>query len=257
MEQVEKKIIKKPEIKTITIGDIHGKNIWNTINPLLYDKIIFIGDYVDSFHDKDNQIITNFKNIIQFKLDNFDKVVLLLGNHDLQYYFRYEDLRKFSCSGLRINIWSTLHHIYAQNKHLFSVAFQYKKYLWTHAGISKQLIQLTDKLPKDKLQWADNLNKLFKQADDSLFIVGKLRGGEYPVGSIFWADKQDTENSFISGLHQIVGHSKVKNIITNYNKSRTSSITYVDCLDYVLDLQTLLYLEDSNNFQKFYEKNIK
>ena len=78
-------------MKTITIGDIHGRSDWQEIDPANYDKIIFVGDYVDSFTVSDIDIITNLLNIIQFKKDNMNKVVLLLGNHDLQYLFSNEE----------------------------------------------------------------------------------------------------------------------------------------------------------------------
>ena len=72
-------------MKTLVLGDIHGKTVWKDIidseNP---DKIIFLGDYV-STHDKisSSQQIDNLENILSYKEDNLDKVILLRGNHKI------------------------------------------------------------------------------------------------------------------------------------------------------------------------------
>jgi predicted phosphodiesterase len=34
-------------MKWITIGDIHGRDNWKSIDITQYDKVIFMGDYVD------------------------------------------------------------------------------------------------------------------------------------------------------------------------------------------------------------------
>jgi len=38
-------------IKTMTVGDVHGREVVSKIRPIIdyFDKIIFIGDYMDSF----------------------------------------------------------------------------------------------------------------------------------------------------------------------------------------------------------------
>lgn len=55
-------------MKTVVIGDIHGRSIWKLIvnieNP---DRIIFIGDYFDSFNIKGEEQLNNFLDIIEYK----------------------------------------------------------------------------------------------------------------------------------------------------------------------------------------------
>lgn len=66
-----------------TIGDIHGRTCWKNLIDLSCDKIVFVGDYVDDYWPvTDEQIIENLLDIIQFKKDYADKVILLLGNHE-------------------------------------------------------------------------------------------------------------------------------------------------------------------------------
>ncbi len=74
-------------MKTIALGDIHGRSIWkDIISKGDFDKVIFCGDYFDT-HDDISAVIQkhNFKEILDFKIANIDKVVLLIGNHDFHY----------------------------------------------------------------------------------------------------------------------------------------------------------------------------
>ena len=55
-------------MKTVVIGDVHGRSLWKLIvnqeNP---DRVIFIGDYFDSFEISGVEQIQNFKEIIEYK----------------------------------------------------------------------------------------------------------------------------------------------------------------------------------------------
>ncbi|MBK6966908.1 MAG: hypothetical protein IPH20_24150 [Bacteroidales bacterium] len=54
-------------MKTITIGDLHGRRTWKNIHPDDYDLIVFLGDYVDSLWVDSTTILNNFHDIIGFK----------------------------------------------------------------------------------------------------------------------------------------------------------------------------------------------
>ena len=75
-------------MKIITFGDLHGSTRWKDIDPLSYDRIIFLGDYLNSFTLTDDEIIRNFTEVIAFKHDHSDRVQLLLGNHELSMTFK-------------------------------------------------------------------------------------------------------------------------------------------------------------------------
>ena len=121
-------------MKIISVGDVHGRPYWRDIDPQKYDKIVFTGDYVDSYKYSNEEIFENLKKIIDLKKEFPDKVVLILGNHDLHYMWDYES---FGCSGFRAAMYHDLHDLFYDNKHLFQIAFQIGNYIWTHAGISK------------------------------------------------------------------------------------------------------------------------
>ena len=84
-------------MKVIAIGDLHGKDCWKEVDFSRFDKVIFLGDYTDSFSETDEEIFTNLREIVHLKKTNREKFVLLLGNHDVQYlHFPY-----YNCSGFR------------------------------------------------------------------------------------------------------------------------------------------------------------
>ena len=242
-------------MKVITIGDLHGKSLWKeAVDYINIDrenvKYVFIGDYVDAFDESDQQIVENLKEIIAFKRAFPDKVELLWGNHDYQYlYLRDLDMqRKVRCSGFRESYAETLFQLFVHNKDIFKAAYQYKNYLWTHAGISdfSHRMYFQTKLPQNKLEWADELNRLFVIRDDSLFHIGRSRGGTSHMSSIFWADISDTMGNPVKGLHQVVGHTAIDKIHTEIpikafsdDSEENTSITYVDCLDKIIDFYEL------------------
>ena len=223
-------------MKTISIGDIHGKIIWKLIDPNLYDKIIFVGDYVDDWNYSDEIMLNNLLDIIEFKKKYPDKVVLILGNHDIQYLFSYG---KYGCSGFRPSMAGAAHMIFNENKKLFQASFSHNteegEYLWTHAGAHQGWYDFSfvpdfikpHKLEDIKLEY--QLEAALLSGGEPIFDIGHRRGGNKSVGGIFWADKALTADKPLKGYHQIVGHSKVKKI-TTIDVSYHTSITYIDCL---------------------------
>ncbi len=219
-------------MKIISVGDIHGRPYWKEIDPVKYDKIIFVGDYCDSYVYTDTEIETNLLDIIQLKKNNFDKVVLLLGNHDIHYKFLSEG---FQGSGFRPSMAINLNMIFKHSKDLFQVAYQIDNYIWSHAGISygwyennkKEIQDVAERFDTKNL--ADTFNHMMQLNENRLLHqVGKKRGGRYSFGGITWADRYETMSQFIDGYHQIVGHTPI-NIITKFGDEK-GSIRYIDIL---------------------------
>ena len=69
-------------MKILILADTHGRGVWQYIiqkeNP---DKVIFLGDYFDSFDIGFEDQMYNFKQILKYKQDNPLTTILLLGNH--------------------------------------------------------------------------------------------------------------------------------------------------------------------------------
>lgn len=234
---MEKELVKKIEI--LTIPDLHGNPAWKDAIDQEADKIIFLGDYVDSFNYSDKEIESNLRDVIAFKLANPDKVELLIGNHDITYMFGVE----YMCSGYRSSQAEVLTEIFTTHKDLFKIAYQYKDGLWTHAGISKRWWDkygqwLQERLPDsnygDLLNFAFNFNT-FKPC---LFEVGPNSGGRLgdESGPLWVRPDEMTETEpFDLNINQIVGHTRFPDITTinKYKKVTysTCSVTYCDCLD--------------------------
>jgi predicted phosphodiesterase len=225
--------------RILTIGDVHGRTCWESIadinilvdTPNLdtdYDLYIFIGDYTDSFTETSLTILNNLKRLIQFK-DNYpDKVILLLGNHDLQYLYEYEG---HGCSGFRPTAYFDLHELFTRNKDKFQVAFQLDKFIWTHAGLHKGWYEFEFPFQSERI--ADDLNGALKQNVRSLFDCSFHRGGFKRAGGPFWADKQETSKKPIEGYHQIIGHTATDSIkVMKHPKSNVYQLFYVDALEH-------------------------
>src|SRR3954452_22915827 len=74
-------------MKIVALGDTHGRTIWkHIVERETYDKVVFIGDYFDTHEGVSvAQQKRNFKDIIECKQSDKNKVVLLFGNHDFHY----------------------------------------------------------------------------------------------------------------------------------------------------------------------------
>ena len=73
--------------KIVVIGDIHGRDTWKEIiaKEEPFDKVVFLGDYFDSYYISFKNQFINYNEIIKYKDDNKDKVITLFGNHELHY----------------------------------------------------------------------------------------------------------------------------------------------------------------------------
>ena len=73
----------------IIIPDIHGRSFWkDAVKGHENEKIIFLGDYTDPYSHEGIEFwegLQSLREVIEFKKQHLDNVVLLLGNHDLSY----------------------------------------------------------------------------------------------------------------------------------------------------------------------------
>lgn len=220
-------------MKVLVIGDIHHRNIWTNIikDKDLYDKIIFIGDYMDSYDISHVEGLYNLKEIIRFKSENNDKVVLLLGNHDISYYWNNHE-----CSGMNYVLKTDIYDVLSKNIELFNIAYNINDYLFTHAGVSSSWLRynIEESENMSVSEISEHLNNMMFSGDGRrrLFSVGAKRGG-YAWGGPVWADLKETCNDQLPNINQVVGHTPVLDITTHEDKTINSSITYIDCLDKV------------------------
>lgn len=203
--------------KLIVCPDVHSRDYYKSLLSNTEDKIIFLGDYGDPYsyegYDDDDTIEAMY-DIFSFAQDNPDRVILLIGNHDIYYY-------KGVTGNARYN-WALagqLEQIYQEFKDLFKVAYwdEETQTMFTHAGINKKWWDSLE-LPIDwtPKQIQDYLNNLLLMGDgeyNSLYEISRYRGGWNWNGSCIWADvhehlslKQDECMPF----KQIFGHSQLE-----------------------------------------------
>jgi hypothetical protein len=231
-----------------------AEDFWNEMPYTQYDQIVFVGDYVDSFDISNVVILDNLKKILFFKKALPDKVVLLLGNHDIQYFIPNE-----VCSGYRSEMRPDLYQIFTENKECFKVAHLIKdntgiKYLWTHAGVTDRWLKDTIKdlhNPKyrhyeitkdfDTEDLDKFLNDLFELRVDNIFNVDAHSGGYNLWAGPFWVRPMILNEFHLEGVNQIVGHTPqkmVKDIICGDVTHYLVDCLWDDCDDVlVLELE--------------------
>ena len=219
-------------MKHLIIGDLHGKDCWKAINVDDYEKIIFIGEYVDHWTLPDHVIIKNLLDVIELKKTHPEKVELLLGNHDVQ-YLHYPN---FLCSGLRPQMQTKLTHVFDSNRHLFNIAYQRGQHLFSHAGVTNKWylefieLPIVEQVRDEDDTIADIFNKIEKTSKRGLLHrAGSSRGG-YGSGGVTWADKKELIADALEGYFQVVGHTVLQEI--EVHQFTGKSAVFIDVLDY-------------------------
>ena len=203
----------------LIIPDVHGRDFWKeAVESQDYEKVVFLGDYSDPYDIEgitDDVAIANFKSIIDYKQQNPDKVVLLLGNHDLHYYseFYYE-----LAGGVRYDPIAaiSLQRLFQENPQLFQLAYETdwggKRYLFSHAGITQCWLKRNiDLIRKPD---ARHLNRLIHSNEglEALAQVGEMRWGDYPSGSMVC-------------LYRILYQTHIRLLGTQFNMTVRLSLT--------------------------------
>lgn len=134
--------------RILIIPDVHGRDFWK--EPVKQElknnetSIIFLGDYTDCYpvewdpnFDYLQHTVDNFKEIIELKKQNPDRITLLLGNHDCGYA-----IGDTICSSRMDRLHrSELENLFKENRELFQIAKEHDiagmHFVFSHAGILK------------------------------------------------------------------------------------------------------------------------
>ena len=222
-------------MKTVAIGDIHGRGVWQYIvqkeNP---DRLVFIGDYFDAFEIPYLDQMYNFKQIVHYARTSGKEVILLIGNHDVHYqrwainagenYSGYQTIHAFDiCKELELN------------EDIMQMAYKMDNFLFTHAGITQTWLELMD--IDDNENMVDNINN-FAKYKPSVFAFGSVGRGGYvdPYGDNIWQNptwvrprslmKDSKDLNYI----QVVGHT-TQNQIDIKGKATGGHYYFIDTLD--------------------------
>ena len=215
-------------MKLIALGDTHGRSKWKEIveRENDADKIIFIGDYFDA---KDggysaNRQIENFKDIVELKRNNPDKVILLIGNHDFHYLNGVNEEYSSYQFGYAKDINATLQP--AVDEGLLQMCYQNGKYFFSHAGVTNTGVD-NNNIDRDNLQ--DEVNELFRNDITKFrFTVGEnfSYGGNDVTQPPIWVRPQSLTKDMVDGIICVVGHTQVKELTV----MEENNLILIDCL---------------------------
>lgn len=124
--------------KTIVLGDTHGRSLWKLIVAIEKpDRVVFIGDYFDSFDLSAVEQMYNFNEIISYKESGQSEVILLIGNHDYHYF---PEIGNKGYSGYQAGAAMAISHSLKENRKHLQMAYQFDDVLCTHAGVSSDFM---------------------------------------------------------------------------------------------------------------------
>lgn len=219
--------MKNKQDKIIAIGDTHGRSIWKKIVEKNKDasKIIFLGDYFDSFDISFEEQMTNFLSILDYKKKNPEKVVLLFANHEYHYM---RDYSNDSYSGYQeehlLQIETVLKK--AIEEDLLKIAHMEKGYLFTHAGLTKTWMENN----KIKGGVAAQINLLFKNNPNVFKFTPSTTldhyGDSITQGPI-WVRPRALLSDLPEGFKQVVGHTHQ----TEITDDLSGKVFFIDVLD--------------------------
>jgi hypothetical protein len=207
----------------LIVPDVHGRDFW--LPALDYQgEVIFLGDYVDPYPQEnftDEDAYQALLKIVKFKQQNPERVTLLIGNHEMQYYES-----RFGAGRFSKEYFPKFHEILTGDdaKGLFQICKQIDNYLFIHAGVTKGWYDL-------HYPQFQNLGTTLEEQLNNIFFekmhiyheaAWKYRGGLDDAGSPLWADIHefyDETEHFAPQLIQIIGHTQIRDtepIIKDY-----------------------------------------
>lgn len=191
----------------LVVGDIHG-NMAKAKMFLAYkpeEQHIFVGDFTDSYHASDKDIIDTFQHVLEFS-----DAVILMGNHDIQYF--KNSSRALKCTGYRDSYAHILEQIIEKNKEDLWATCIADGYLISHGGIGKALTKYTGfKTIEEINEWCNSEFDKWKNSPvihetlSPIFNIGSARGGWDKYSGIFWADYR--YEKYDLRFNQVFGHS--------------------------------------------------
>ncbi len=240
--------------KIVVIGDIHGRDIWKKIieKEKDADKIIFMGDYFDSFDIPFYEQFDNWIEIIKFKKENPEKVVLLIGNHCFHYISETEKYSGYQ-RNYALKIGTSIQN--AIDTNLMQIAYLNNKFLFTHAGVSQNWLESHVESPLD-LEYTPDvaLTKLFISRPESFNFNGSDPSGDDITQSPIWIRPKSLDKVRVPGFIHVVGHTGTRGIETWLQPPKfDEGIILVDSLRYK---EYLIIKNDRLEVGKVNENNI-
>lgn len=229
-------------MKTLILGDIHGKLIWlDIINKENPDKVIFLGDYVSTHgNESAEQQLSNLEDILNYKRSNMNNTILLRGNHDVQHLgYSWSE-----CSGWDEEVYQKM--IPLKDRYLELSQWVYIDEeihtIFSHAGVSIMWMKQIAKI--------DSVYEINDLPPSEIFGFTPCKMSDYygisPTQPPTWIRPQTLIEYMPEGWIQVVGHTPVKKLCNVSMEVREKyNIVCPDlwCCD-ALDNEEYLVIED-------------
>jgi UDP-2,3-diacylglucosamine pyrophosphatase LpxH len=219
--------------KWIAIGDIHGRDTWKPIvNSEIdnVDRIIFVGDYFDSFHIPMQTQISNFLDILELKRKYPDRVVLLIGNHDYHYMRSVKQTYSGFNSVYSLQIESDC-ILPAIRDGLLKMCHIEGDYLFSHAGFTKTWLDSIAEIDPEVEPIDTAINylffykpNLFRFQSSYKLTLSDSYGDNHWQGPL-WVRPASLKAARIDGWKQVVGHTE------KYSIESSDGLYFIDALD--------------------------
>ena len=229
-------------MKILVISDVHGTAYWKEYikNIDNYEYVVSLGDWFDN-HEciEDSDEIENFKEALEWKNKYKEKFIMLLGNHDLNSHIIREKM-----SGNTQHREREIFDLLIKNRNLFSICFEYKNYVFSHAGISKTWMK------NNSFSSIDEINKNYQEGNFEPFrFRAEDENGESSIQGPMWIRPK----ALISDYYykkQIVGHTMLE--LTPLGKDKPYPFIYRD----ENDKEVEIIFTDSVFKNKFFELEV-
>lgn len=137
--------VETTNVEVAVIGDIHGtKKFIDGYEHILKNnnqvkKIIVMGDHFDPYDNISLDVMEERYNEFLHCMKNDDRIVSLLGNHDLAAYIIRNDETSRTAFGRRSH--ERIRAMIESNLENSRIMFKYGNYLFSHAGVSEVWVE--------------------------------------------------------------------------------------------------------------------
>ncbi len=227
-------------MKTLVFGDLHGRSTWKLATYMETtfskhpDRIIFVGDYFDSFDLKTEEQINNFLDVIEFKKKSGIEVILLIGNHDHHYF---PEIGYTGTSGYQSVGKYQIEYVIDQNREHLQMAYSFNNYLFTHAGVSTVFMNNVFGEGGWSVEHVTvELNELFRYKPHAFEFTGWDPYGNDKNQTPIWIRptallKSNKKSELKKQYIQIFGHTEIDRIdLKAVQKAYGNKYYCIDCL---------------------------
>lgn len=239
-------------MKLVAIGDVHGRDWWYRVidAEIDADKFIFLGDYV-STHQliSAEQQCSICEDILNFKEQNPDWVIMLRGNHDTQHL----GYHWASCSGWNPTVAKWMYSIKDRFLSLTQWIYIYNDIIFSHAGIS------TEWMKYYKINDVHEINNI-PPCETFGFTSNRFSDycGESSIQPCTWIRPTTLSRYLVPGFTQVVGHTPIKHIKNLKDTNPPFEIKEnLWCCDTELEEYLVIDIDEETGNSQFLTKSIE